>query len=282
MQVAPRAPGNSQAPVKIYNAVYSSVQVYECMVRGIATKGEGRNFGEGNPAWEARDVQAVMEVSGYMDTSRERSRYCSSVWGSATVVAFVRFSANHQFPGSTAGLTPGGTASPRPLSASSSTASLNQGRAQGLFTPSTTSANMRPSGFHSPFGSQPSSSQTPPPGSSLKRNRSEADVEGPSGPYNDYAMADATSAATTPQPNGEEDPSPAKRQRLGGTPADLQPRTLNNPLNGMSRPSSTVNGANGIQPSEIVEVHKTRFATKPSIPRGVTYTRHLKIRGGLR
>lgn len=55
MQSGPRAPGSNQPPVKIYNAVYSSVQVrqdiyprsswhdgrvisqvYECMVRGIA------------------------------------------------------------------------------------------------------------------------------------------------------------------------------------------------------------------------------------------------------
>ncbi|TFY50108.1 hypothetical protein EVJ58_g11183, partial [Rhodofomes roseus] len=35
MQAVARAPGQQQ-PVKIYNAVYSSVQVYECMVRGIA------------------------------------------------------------------------------------------------------------------------------------------------------------------------------------------------------------------------------------------------------
>ena len=31
-----RPAGNGQPPVKIYNAVYSSVQVYECMIRGIA------------------------------------------------------------------------------------------------------------------------------------------------------------------------------------------------------------------------------------------------------
>jgi hypothetical protein len=106
--------------------------------------------------------------------------------------------------------TPGGTASPRPLSASSSYSSmgaaaagymppsipsnlgpapimpgsalrlLNQGRAQGLFTPSTTSSTLRPSGYHSPGpfpSSQPTMSQTPPPGSSLKRHRSDADVE---------------------------------------------------------------------------------------------------------
>jgi hypothetical protein len=113
--------------------------------------------------------------------------------------------------------TPGGTVSPRPLSASSSYSSigpsqnaylsstlpsnlppapimpgsalrlLNQGRAQGLFTPSTTSSNLRPSGYNSPvpFGSQPGPSQTPPLGhsSALKRNRSEADVDGQPGQY---------------------------------------------------------------------------------------------------
>lgn len=111
---------------------------------------------------------------------------------------------------------PTGTASPRPLSASSSFSSigtsgnyvpaalpstlapppimpgsalrlLNQGRAQGLFTPSTSIlAPGRPSGFNSP-GPYPSgayaqspfpqASQTPPPNVSLKRNRSEADVD---------------------------------------------------------------------------------------------------------
>jgi len=109
--------------------------------------------------------------------------------------------------------TPGGTASPRPLSASSSYSSigqnpnpytlpsnlppapimpgsalrlLNQGRAQGLFTPSTTSTHLRPAGYNSPgpfTSSQPTSSGTPPPGATLKRHRSEADVEGSSAPY---------------------------------------------------------------------------------------------------
>ncbi|KAF6761714.1 transcription factor [Ephemerocybe angulata] len=322
MQVAPRAPGNSQAPVKIYNAVYSSVQVYECMVRGIAVmrrrndsyvnatqilKVAGVDKGRRTKILEKEILPGKHEIvqggyGKYQGTwiPLEKGRDIAAQYGVAPLLSpLFDFQPTTNSLGALPVSTPGGTASPRPLSASSSYSSigpsgssynmsslpsnlppapimpgsalrlLNQGRAQGLFTPSTTSANMRPSGFHSPFGSQPSSSQTPPPGSSLKRNRSEADVEGPSGPYNDYTMADATSAATTPQPNGEEDPSPAKRQRLGGTPADLQPRTLNNPLNGMSRPSSTVNGANGIPPSEIVEVHKTRFATKPSIPRGV-------------
>jgi hypothetical protein len=100
-----------------------------------------------------------------------------------------------------------GTASPRPLSAASSYGTLpgsqgnypampsnlapppimpgsalrllNQGRAQGLFTPSTSSASQRPPGFASPsYGQSPFSptSQTPPP-TALKRNRSDTDVD---------------------------------------------------------------------------------------------------------
>jgi len=71
---------------------------------------------------------------------------------------------------------------------------LNQGRAQGLFTPSTSGlsalAQGRPSGFASPGPHQtagysqsprPQSSETPPPTANLKRHRSEADVETLSG-----------------------------------------------------------------------------------------------------
>jgi hypothetical protein len=104
---------------------------------------------------------------------------------------------------------PIGTASPRPLSAAGSYGSLpgsqgsysgsmpsnlapppimpgsalrllHQGRAQGLFTPSTSSASQRPPGFASPSYGQspfsPTSSQTPPP-PALKRNRSETEAE---------------------------------------------------------------------------------------------------------
>jgi hypothetical protein len=59
---------------------------------------------------------------------------------------------------------------------------LNQGRAQGLFTPSTSDLLAKAQGFNatSPLYSQGFSqgpfSQTPPP-TSLKRNRSEADAD---------------------------------------------------------------------------------------------------------
>ena len=118
---------------------------------------------------------------------------------------------------------PAGAASPRPLSASSSYSSigmagnysgsmpsslapppimpgsalrlLNQGRAQGLFTPTTSGASAlaqaRASGFASPnpyqsgsFSQSPHPSQTPPPSNlSLKRNRSETDVDAVGGTH---------------------------------------------------------------------------------------------------
>lgn len=59
---------------------------------------------------------------------------------------------------------------------------LNQGRAQGLFTPSTSDLTAKAQSFNSPspyYGpgfSQSPFSQTPPP-TSLKRNRSEADAD---------------------------------------------------------------------------------------------------------
>lgn len=129
--------------------------------------------------------------------------------------------------------TPAGTASPRPLSASSSYSSigatgnylpalpsalapppimpgsalrlLNQGRAQGLFTPSTSGlsalAQGRPAGFGSPGpyqqgpysqSPQPQTqpSTTPPPNTSLKRHRSEADVDSISGGHPGWFIID--------------------------------------------------------------------------------------------
>lgn len=80
------------------------------------------------------------------------------------------------------------TLAPPPIMPGSALRLLNQGRAQGLFTPSTSSAARRPPGFASPlpgnggaYSPSPFSpvSQTPPPlPQSLKRNRSEADADG--------------------------------------------------------------------------------------------------------
>jgi regulatory protein SWI6 len=82
---------------------------------------------------------------------------------------------------------------PPPIMPGSALRLLNQGRAQGLFTPSTSGLSLlahgRPSGFNSPGPYQqggysqsphPQTSETPPP-VNLKRHRSEADVD-PLGP----------------------------------------------------------------------------------------------------
>lgn len=215
---------------------------------------------------------------------------------------------------------PTGTASPRPLSASSSFSSigtsgnyvpaalpstlapppimpgsalrlLNQGRAQGLFTPSTSiHAPGRPSGFHSP-GPYPSgayaqspfpqASQTPPPNSSLKRNRSEADVDALTAPLHDRTPLDSSRPPSTgPQPTGEDNPSPAKRARTERPPHEVsqqsswQPRNQGQPFSyqGTSRPSSSMsvkNGAPRIPPvgSPELDIHKARLASKPAVSR---------------
>lgn len=127
---------------------------------------------------------------------------------------------------------------------------LNQGRAQGLFTPSTSGLTpSRASGFASPgpyypggYGQSPFShaSSTPPPNHSLKRNRSEADVDAlvasagghyppslvghgsasqplPLDPVPDNNMG-SRPPSTGPQANGDENPSPAKRARRDPSP----------------------------------------------------------------
>jgi regulatory protein SWI6 len=249
---------------------------------------------------------------------------------------------------------PGDTMSPRPLSASSSYSSLgatgnyipsipsslapppimpgsalrllNQGRAQGLFTPSTSGLNpsSRASGFASPGplvagthgqSSFSPSSQTPPPSSSLKRHRSEADVDVhgnhvpghytssfhsasqplPLDSAADIQMTDRSRPASTgPHLNGDEGPSPAKRARKELSPphppssqhiswqlparTQSQPTSLRDPQatpqpghNGVSRPPSSLSGkigpGGGKRPSPDLDVHLSRFASKPSAAR---------------
>ncbi|KAG6860881.1 hypothetical protein C0995_006436 [Termitomyces sp. Mi166 len=296
MQAGPRPPGSSQPPVKIYNAVYSSVQrltrlqVYECMVRGIAVmrrrndsyvnatqilKVAGVDKGRRTKILEKEILPGKHEIvqGGYgkyqgtwLTRTRiplEKGREIAEQYGVAPLLSPL-----FDFTPSTSSLstlpvgTSGGTASPRPLSAASSYSSigqtgnyismpsalapppimpgsalrlLNQGRAQGLFTPSTSS--LTPSsrtGFVSP--SFPGYAQTPPPSSSLKRNRSEADVEFGTRPPShfgslpssqpaplesapDIQMSDRSRPPSTgPYANGEEGLSPAKRARTDASP----------------------------------------------------------------
>lgn len=228
--------------------------------------------------------------------------------------------------------TSGGTASPRPLSAASSYSSigqtgnymsmpsalapppimpgsalrlLNQGRAQGLFTPSTSnlSSSSRTGFAASSFsGYATVSSQTPPPSSSLKRNRSEADADlggrasshltslqsssqvAPLDSAPDIHMSDRSRPPSAgPYANGEEGPPP-KRARMDAQSSSqiswqLPQRNQTHSMpslrdtrsapqtgaNGASRPSSALSGDTTASPD--LETRVTRFASKPLLPR---------------
>ncbi|KAG6868945.1 hypothetical protein C0993_007159 [Termitomyces sp. T159_Od127] len=354
MQAGPRPPGSTQPPVKIYNAVYSSVQVYECMVRGIAVmrrrndsyvnatqilKVAGVDKGRRTKILEKEILPGKHEIvqggyGKYQGTwiPLEKGRDIAEQYGVAPLLSPL-----FDFTPSTSSLsnlpvgTSGGTASPRPLSAASSYSSigqtgnympsmpsalapppimpgsalrlLNQGRAQGLFTPSTSSISPSSrAGFAPSFSSYGTvSSQTPPPSSSLKRNRSEADVDLgnrasshfisqsssqfatlDSAP--DIQMSDRSRPPSTgPYANGEEGP-PAKRARTDVPSSSqitwqLPPRNQTHSLpslrdtrstpqigaNGASRPPSALSGQTTASPD--LETRLTRFASKPLVPR---------------
>jgi regulatory protein SWI6 len=229
----------------------------------------------------------------------------------------------------------GATASPRPLSASSSYSSLgapsgnyiptglapppimpgsalrllNQGRAQGLFTPSTSHLTPgRQAGYASPYASgypqSPFSSTPPPSQQSLKRARSDADthssltlqqqgssqsvLDAPA----DIHMADGSRPpSTAPHINGEEGPSPTKRARTEPSLSHSQSQLQSNlppagpdsrtrtatPLNGVSRPSSSlaVNGKLSSTQQDL-DIHNARYASKPTMPRNLDPSAPLK------
>ncbi|KAK0194659.1 hypothetical protein F5146DRAFT_1185678 [Armillaria mellea] len=87
---------------------------------------------------------------------------------------------------------------PPPIMPSSALRLLNQGRAQGLFTPSTSAVSASRQGYRSPntFSQYPFSQMPPPSSQPLKRNRSE----------------DAHNEASAPEPQAatEDGPSPTK------------------------------------------------------------------------
>ncbi|KDQ61737.1 hypothetical protein JAAARDRAFT_150648 [Jaapia argillacea MUCL 33604] len=329
MQVAHRTAGQTP-PVKIYNAVYSSVQVYECMVRGIAVmrrrsdsyvnatqilKVAGVDKGRRTKILEKEILPGKHEIvqggyGKYQGTwiPLERGRDIALQYGVAPLLAPLfdfqpMTNTMTTLPNS---LPPvGTTASPRPVSASSSFSSLGapagfqlpqhlqpppimpgsalrlltQGRAQGLFTPSTSTVPPARGGAHpspggsyfpggypgSPFQSVSNApSPTPPPSQgSLKRAHSEVDGSGGSSmPYSsqqtqstlamspDIHMADGSRPPSTASHRGEEGgPSPAKRPRKEPTPPYPPPSNQRptsrahtstpQPPNGLSRPSSS-------------------------------------------
>ncbi|KXN87399.1 Start control protein cdc10 [Leucoagaricus sp. SymC.cos] len=347
MQSASRTPGSANPTVKIYNAVYSSVQVYECMVRGIAVmrrrndsyvnatqilKVAGVDKGRRTKILEKEILPGKHEIvqggyGKYQGTwiPLERGRDIALQYGVAPLLSpLFDFQPSTNSLASLPVTAPTGTTSPRPLSASSSYSNLgnsgsyvssipstlapppimpgsalrllNQGRAQGLFTPSTSDlATTKTQSFNSPspyYGaglSQSPFSQTPPP-SSLKRNRSEADA--------DAIMSsthDTRPSSNFFQVNGEDNPSPAKRARRDESPSYLsasqtteswpgssqtQPTSLQSTQqtsNGLSRPASTQSTVNGNADAHTETItYVTRFASKPSVPRGLDPSAPLK------
>ncbi|TFK65589.1 transcription factor [Pluteus cervinus] len=330
MQANSRVPGGAQASVKIYNAVYSSVQVYECMVRGIAVmrrrndsyvnatqilKVAGVDKGRRTKILEKEILPGKHEIvqggyGKYQGTwiPLERGRDIAFQYGVAPLLApLFDFTPSNSL-GTMSSNNPQGPASPRPLSASSSYSSvgqsgsyvpsipstlapppimpgsalrlLNQGRAQGLFTPSTSDAQASFS---------PHSSTPPPHNSSLKRNRSEADVDilnasAHNSSHNFIATRPNSAAILSAH---EEGPSPAKRLRRDGSPHHVswhvptrttggsqntirdssQPGSAN--LSRTSTVQSLTNGADGKDGTNLPELesYNPRYASKPLIAR---------------
>ncbi|THH17791.1 hypothetical protein EW146_g3091 [Bondarzewia mesenterica] len=279
MQAAPRVAGQPP-PVKIYNAVYSSVQVYECMVRGIAVmrrradsyvnatqilKVAGIDKGRRTKILEKEILPGKHEIvqggyGKYQGTwiPLERGRDIAIQYGVAHLLAplfdFMPSSKRPGFTtwkltecwclGNTSSFLPSSLPS-APIMPGSALRLLNQGRAQGLFTPSTSINQPHLVAYSSPGGTQPQSpallpgvSPTPPPIHPLKRTRSvtDGDISEPQETSQalvggqpiyrrapsalaaspDIQMADVvrpSSAVPVIPANDEGGPSPAKRAR---------------------------------------------------------------------
>ena len=187
---------------------------------------------------------------------------------------------------------------------------LNQGRAQGLFTPSTSHLTPgRQAGYASPcasgYSQSPFSSTPPPSQQSLKRARSDADTHSSlilqqqgslqsvlDAPADIHVVDGSRPPSTAPHINGE-GPSPTKRARtepslshsqsqlqssLPPARPDSRTRTAT-PLNGVSRPSSSLAAtANGKLPStqQDLDIHNARYASKPVVPRNFNPSAPLK------
>ncbi|KAA1475471.1 transcription factor [Dentipellis sp. KUC8613] len=269
MQPAQRQPAQPQ-PVKIYNAVYSSVQVYECMVRGIAVmrrradsyvnatqilKVAGVDKGRRTKILEKEILPGKHEIvqggyGKYQGTwiPLERGRDIALQYGVAPLLSplfdFVPSSTTLGAMSSSGSGNYLPSALPSaPIMPGSALRLLNQGRAQGLFTPSTSINQGHIVAYPSPgggFAQSPASnpagvSPTPPPIQGVKRTRSDADGESTSyenlqalfasqatasssalGFSPDIQMADVarpSSAAPPMHMNGEDGPSPSKRAR---------------------------------------------------------------------
>ncbi|GJE91186.1 apses-domain-containing protein [Phanerochaete sordida] len=298
---APTRPPGQQVPVKIYNAVYSSVQVYECMVRGIAVmrrradsyvnatqilKVAGVDKGRRTKILEKEILPGKHEIvqggyGKYQGTwiPLERGRDIAMQFGVASLLApLFDFVPNTNAIGALppglppmTGFPPAGLAPP-PIMPGSALRLLNQGRAQGLFTPSTSTlaaAGRHPSyGSSSPYypGPYPGSpfnplsavSPTPPQAQPpLKRTRSDAEgdmnanhakaLAAPLAASPDFHMADRSRPPSTAPHDGVDGPSPHKRARTEPAASHLVPTAPSSPTSSQTRlpmttPTLSANG----------------------------------------
>ncbi|KZS94337.1 apses-domain-containing protein [Sistotremastrum niveocremeum HHB9708] len=329
-----------QQSVKIYNAVYSSVQVYECMVRGIAVmrrrvdsfvnatqilKVAGIDKGRRTKILEKEILPGKHEIvqggyGKYQGTwiPLERGRDVAAQYGVAPLLAplfeFIPAQAmNILSPGMPAfhslqpgrpgagqffTLSPGPPVTPSHVGApamvpGSALKLLNQGRAQGLFTPSM-STTMPPNNSNPPTPqpypvlaapisatTSPRSVPTPSPvpiSSSLKRTRTESDAPQESNGatrQQDIQMADGSNpASTSTLPTSTSTPTapPAKRPRTTEPeqepallpPSDLSP-TLSATLLAQKQSWKKTNGRT-IDKSSFAESN-IRFSNAPTVSR---------------
>ncbi|KAI9063892.1 transcription factor [Trametes sanguinea] len=322
MQATNRTPAQ-QAPVKIYNAVYSSVQVYECMVRGIAVmrrradsyvnatqilKVAGVDKGRRTKILEKEILPGKHEIvqggyGKYQGTwiPLERGRDIAFQYGVAPLLApLFDFVPNANPMGSLpASLTNVPGLAPPPIMPGSALRLLNQGRAQGLFTPSTSILSASPgphptAGYPTSFPSLGPISPTPPPLShALKRSHSQLENESSSSipPTSqtappvlaaspDIQMLDRSRPAST-APAADGGPSPSKRARteppILPDGAGLQPHASMPPpatINSQqpSTPNATTNGISSRPPSA------QSAAPNGKAPEGNTGSPHYSIR----
>ncbi|KAI0270965.1 transcription factor [Russula aff. rugulosa BPL654] len=194
---------------------------------------------------------------------------------------------------------------------------LNQGRAQGLFTPSTSQHQgliyPPPPGAVYPGSPAPvvqGVSPTPPPIQPLKRTRSEMEAGSTGIPDTIHSLMTAqdlarpSSAAAAPQSSADDNMSPLKRARTepllageaqlisshthpqppisnlqpshpGSRGETATPQLLNGAIHSDDVLATTVNGAYANGTTE-AEEPKTRFASRPDIPRNMDPTAPLK------
>ncbi|KAH9027774.1 hypothetical protein EDB84DRAFT_1499692 [Lactarius hengduanensis] len=314
-------------PVKIYNAVYSSVQVYECMVRGIAVmRRRADSYVNATQILKVAGHEIVQGGYGkYQGTwiPLERGRDIALQYGVASLLAplfdFIPSSSSlNSLPAAmqTGSGAPGNylpsTLPSAPIMPGSALRLLNQGRAQGLLPLQHHNIRVLYILPH-PVVVYPGSPSPVP----LKRTRSDMD-SGSSGPPDTIHslmsaqgfvpqpvqssislsgigtadLARPSSAASAPQAATDDNPYPLKRARTepplvasvttstafphsGSRGGTATPQPINGTISFDDGLTISAHGpyANGTTEAED---HKTRFASRPAMPRNMDPSAPLK------